>query len=54
MSNKIVKGEIGGVKIYCSYTELVDIDRLTPNPRNPNQHTQEQINRLAKIIATPS
>ncbi len=43
-----------GVSIYCSHTALEDVDKLVPNPRNPNKHTQEQINRLAKIIATPS
>ena len=25
-----------GVNIFCGYSELVDIERLIPNPRNPN------------------
>lgn len=38
------------IKINCSYTELVDPEQLIPNPRNPNQHPQRQIELLAKII----
>lgn len=30
--------------------EYVDISDLKPNPRNPNVHSEEQIERLAKII----
>lgn len=36
--------------VYCSHTEMVDIERLIPNPRNPNTHPQRQIELLAKII----
>jgi ParB-like chromosome segregation protein Spo0J len=36
--------------IKCSYTKIVDIDTIVPNPRNPNKHPQEQIDMLAKII----
>ncbi|MBC2592803.1 site-specific DNA-methyltransferase [Ruficoccus amylovorans] len=38
------------VAIYCAHTELVDIDKLVENPRNPNQHPEAQIALLAKII----
>lgn len=38
------------IQINCSYTELVNIDDLKPNPRNPNRHPEEQIRLLAKII----
>lgn len=34
----------------CAYDELVDVHKLVPNPKNPNKHTKEQIERLAKII----
>lgn len=37
-------------KINCAYTELVDISKLVPNPKNNNKHPIEQIKRLAKII----
>jgi hypothetical protein len=36
--------------VNCSHTELVDVDLLTPNPRNPNQHPKKQIELLAKIM----
>lgn len=38
------------MKFNCAYTELVAIDKLVPNPKNPNKHPPEQIKRLAKII----
>jgi ParB-like chromosome segregation protein Spo0J len=41
---------IDGISIHCAYTELADITTLVPNPRNPNQHPQKQIELLAKII----
>lgn len=34
----------------CAYTELVPIDHLQPNPKNPNKHPEKQIKMLAKII----
>jgi len=37
-------------EIKCAHTDLVDIETLVPNPRNPNQHSDEQIKFLAKII----
>ena len=39
------------MKIHCKYSSIVPIKELKPNPRNPNQHTDEQIQRLAEIIA---
>ena len=40
------------MKIECAYTELIGIDypKLIPNPKNPNKHPDDQIERLAKII----
>lgn len=38
------------IKVHCAYDEMVDITRLVPNPRNPNQHSDRQIELLAKII----
>lgn len=38
------------VKIHCAYDELVDLYKLVPNPRNPNKHSDRQIEMLAKII----
>jgi len=40
------------MKIDCAYDKLLDINDPTiiPNPKNPNRHSIEQIERLAKII----
>jgi DNA modification methylase len=34
----------------CSHTKLVELHKLVPNPKNPNSHPKDQIERLAKII----
>ncbi|MBP2657287.1 MAG: hypothetical protein H6Q69_319 [Firmicutes bacterium] len=39
-----------GIPVYCAFDELIDITQLVPNPRNPNQHSDKQIELLAKII----
>ena len=38
------------VTIYCAHTELVNIEKVIPNPKNPNKHPDKQIAMLAKII----
>jgi hypothetical protein len=40
------------MKFDCSYSELLDINspKIIPNPKNPNKHPEEQIERLSKII----
>ena len=38
------------MKMNCSYSELVELHKLQPNPKNPNNHPKDQIERLAKII----
>lgn len=39
-------------KIKCAYDELIPVSKLLllQNPLNPNKHSKEQIDRLAKII----
>ena len=37
-------------KFKCAYDELVDVEKLVPNPKNNNIHPKKQIERLAKII----
>jgi len=39
------------IKTRCSFARLVNIEELLPHPKNPNKHTDAQIDRLAKIIA---
>lgn len=36
--------------VNCAHDELVPVDKLVPNPRNPNTHSDEQIRLLAKVI----
>lgn len=36
--------------MHCLYDELVEPNALKPNPKNPNRHSQEQIERLKKIL----
>ena len=38
------------MKIQCSYKELVDVQALVPNPKNPNMHGEKQIKMLSKIL----
>lgn len=38
------------MKFNCSYSELVEVSKLVPNPKNANTHPIEQIERLSKII----
>lgn len=38
------------MKFNCAYTKLVDLAELQPNPNNPNQHPEKQIEMLSKII----
>lgn len=39
-----------GAAVFCRYDELVEVSALKPNPGNPNQHSDGQIELLAKII----
>lgn len=36
--------------VFCAHTELVETEKLVPNPRNPNRHPECQIKLLGKII----
>lgn len=38
------------MQINCAHTEVVDIDLLVENPRNPNRHPEKQVELLAKIM----
>lgn len=38
------------VDVHCAYTEMMPIERIVPNPKNPNKHPDKQIELLAKII----
>lgn len=34
----------------CAFSEMKPTDELVPHERNPNRHSEEQIQRLAKLI----
>jgi len=38
------------MKVNCTYTKLVNIEELVRHPKNPNTHSEKQINLLAKIL----
>mgnify|MGYP006436423453 CR=1 FL=1 len=38
------------MEVNCTYDELVQPHKLVANPKNPNTHSKEQIERLTKII----
>ena len=39
-----------GVPVYCAHDAIVDVAKLVPNPKNPNQHPDNQIQLLGRII----
>ncbi len=38
------------IRYECRYDELVEIGNIQRNPSNPNRHSTEQIQRLARVI----
>lgn len=44
------KGSADNVPVFCAFDKIVDIERVVPNPRNPNKHPKNQIELLANII----
>lgn len=38
------------MKINCAHDALVEVHKLVSNPKNPNKHPDDQIERLAKVI----
>jgi ParB-like chromosome segregation protein Spo0J len=44
--------KMNDIPIFCAYDELVPIEKVIGNPRNPNTHPASQIELLAKIISS--
>lgn len=44
------KGMAGKIPVYCAFDKIVPVEELTPNPKNPNQHPENQVELLAKVI----
>ncbi len=47
----MLENQIDLTKFKCAYKKIVPIFELVPNPRNPNDHPEVQIDFLAKVIA---
>lgn len=39
-----------GVPVFCAHDEIVELEKLIPNPKNPNTHPDAQIQALGRII----
>lgn len=50
MADNKCRGYAGSVPVYCAHDKIVAVGDIKPNPKNPNQHPEEQIKMLAKII----
>lgn len=37
--------------VNCAFDELLALEKLVPNPRNPNRHPESQVRLLAKVIS---
>lgn len=44
------KAIASGIEVWCQFEQLVPIEELNPNPRNPNKHPDAQIELLSKNI----
>ena len=44
------KAMAGGIPVFCSHDEIVELEKIIPNPKNPNEHPDDQVELLAKII----
>lgn len=40
----------GEVPVFCSHDEMLPLEKIIPNPKNPNHHPESQIKLLAEII----
>lgn len=41
---------IDGVPVFCAHDKLVSVMEVIPNPKNPNEHPEDQVELLARII----
>ena len=39
-----------GVPVFCAHDDIISLEKAIPNPKNPNQHSADQIARLAQVI----
>lgn len=46
------KATASGVPVFCAHDAIEPIEKLVPNPKNPNNHPADQIALLARIITS--
>lgn len=39
-----------GIPVFCAHDEILPLEKIIPNPQNPNQHPKSQITLLSQII----
>jgi DNA modification methylase len=44
------KAHASGVPVYCAHDEIVPVEKVIANPKNPNTHPDGQIEVLSRII----
>ena len=44
------KAQADGVPVFCSHDAIIGIEKAIPNPKNPNQHDDKQVELLGSII----
>lgn len=44
------KATASGIPVFCAHDAIVPIEKVIPNPKNPNTHPAEQIKLLGRII----
>lgn len=40
----------GEIPVFCAFDKIVSLEELKPNPKNPNNHPEDQVDLLAKVI----
>lgn len=50
MNEKRPVSRAGDIPVYCLYDEALPLEKIIPNPKNPNHHSEEQVKLLSKII----
>lgn len=50
IANPTPRAMIGSIPVFCAYDEIIPTAKAIPNPQNPNQHPDKQINLLAEFI----
>ena len=38
------------MKVHCKYDDIISVDELKFHPKNPNEHSGDQVVRLARIL----